>query len=136
MKDKKKPRANATLSLKVPQDFKDDLQKVSKILGLTMTEYIMDRLNQELTKFRSNNGHGKVEPVPAYRLKGFSEYEKRILKSICKDLPKDKVKCDCLVLDDVPTNANQPRYKIYDYESQQVRYLPHKDIEFKDNLHE
>lgn len=117
------------IHIKVTKDLKDDLQKVSEITGRTMTDIITDVLNKELNKYR-NNLSCRVEPVPAYRLSGISEYEKRAAR---KEIGVASLgKHDCLVLTDITINARQPYYKIYDCESRQIVTVQKEQIKFKD----
>lgn len=127
---REKKNAEEVIHIKTTKALKEDLQKVSEITGRTMTDIITTALNKELAKYRNLNGSGRVEPVPAYRLSGISEYEKRIARKETGAASAERH--DCLVLNDVTINARQPYYKIYDCESEQIVTVQKEQIKFKD----
>ena len=129
MKEKKQP-ADTSITFKATKAFKEDLQKMSEITGRKMTDIIVKAISKELSHYRNENGYGRVKPVPAYRLTGISEYEKRIAL-IEGETSISPGKHECFVLDDTTINPRQPYYKIYDCESGQIISVPKEHIEFK-----
>lgn len=129
--EEKKP-ADANISFKCTKDFRDDLQKVADITGRTLTEIIIASVNREIMHYRNKNGSGKVQPIPAYRLTGLSEYEKRVAEIEGRQVAEGKH--GCLVLDDTTINPRQPHYKIYDCESKQIMTVPKDCIAFDNEI--
>jgi len=127
----KKPLAATSITFKVTKDFKSDLQKVSEITGRKMTDIITKAVSSELSHYRNSNGCGHVKPLPAYRLTGISEYEKRVAEAEGKTRIS-LGKHDCYVLDDVTITPQSQFYSIYDCESGRVVTVPKDHIEFKD----
>lgn len=123
-----KKLADANISFKCNRDFRDDLQKVSELTGRTMTDIIVTSVNREIAQYRNKNGHGKVQPIPAHRLTGLSEYEKKLAELEGRSYAEGKH--ECLVLDEVTVNPRQPYYKIYDCESKQIRTIAKEFISF------
>ncbi|MCR5728218.1 MAG: hypothetical protein K6G24_12220 [Lachnospiraceae bacterium] len=123
-----KKLADANISFKCTRDFRDDLQKVSELTGRTMTDIIVTSVNREIAQYRNKNGYGKVQPIPAHRLTGLSEYEKRVAEIEGRQAAEGKH--GCLVLDDTTINPRQPHYKIYDRESKQIMTVPKDCIAF------
>ncbi len=124
-----KKLADANISFKCTRDFRGDLQKVSELTGRTMTDIIVTSVNREIAQYRNKNGYGKVQPIPAHRLTGLSEYEKKLAE--LEDRSYVEGKHECLVLDDVTVNPRHPYYKIYDCESGQIMTVAKEYIAFE-----
>ena len=106
-------------------DFYDDLKTVSEITEKTMTEIVEDSVNATLNYYRGSTG--KVHPIPAFRLSGLSEYEKRVAENEGRKESIERHRC--FVLDEV-SMFEAPYYLIYDRDNKNIMKVPRDHIEF------
>ena len=114
------------ITFRFDKSFYDDLKTVSTITGKSMTEIVETAVTTALNYYRGSAG--KVIPIPAYRLSGLTEYEKRIAVNEGKEEPIEKH--ECFILDEVTMMFDKPYYLIYDKDNKNIMKVPKDHIEF------
>lgn len=118
-----------SINVYLDQNLYDNLNAMVEISGKSKTSIIETALAQYLGVYADSES-GLIKAVPAYLLRGGSDYERKVAENEGREVVITKV--DCFVLEQL-TMFNQPYYKIYDTESNQIMKVPVAHIEFKNN---
>ena len=101
------------------------LSAMTKISGKTKTDIIETALSQYLGVYADSSG--SIKAIPAYLLRGASDYEQKVAENEGREPVITKVRCYVL---EQTTIFNQPYYKVYEVESQQIMKVPVAHVEF------